>query len=66
MQQLKPRDDIDAVVENLMLNPQLAETLRHRLNQRANEGETLQQRRARLRLLTVCSDAESLWDNVPV
>ncbi|MCB2127558.1 MAG: hypothetical protein KDE03_00400 [Rhodobacteraceae bacterium] len=39
-------------------------TTQQRTNRHA--GETPQQRRARLRLMAICNDAEAYWDNVPV
>ncbi|MEZ5779001.1 MAG: hypothetical protein R3E44_11635 [Paracoccaceae bacterium] len=66
MNQMLNRDEIDTVVERLLAQPELAREIQERLNMEPARKDTAAQRRARMRLLTLCGDAESFWDNVPV
>ncbi len=66
MGQTQRRDEIDRFVDDLLADPQRADELKGRLRQTFGERATPEQRRAQLRLLTLCNDAEALWDNVPL
>lgn len=66
MSQTQRRDEIDLFVDDLLANPDRAEELKGRLRRTFGEDATPEKRRAQLRLLTLCNDAEALWDNVPV
>ena len=60
------RDEIDLFVDDLLANPDRAEELKGKLRQTFGTEATPEKRRAQLRLLTLCNDAEALWDNVPL
>ena len=69
MNQMQRRDEIDLFVDDLLANPGRANELKSKL--RETFGDTVtspKQRRAQLRLLTLCSDAGAgdEWNNVPV
>ena len=66
MSQTQRRDEIDLFVDNLLANPDSAEELKGRLRQTFGETATPEKRRAQLRLLTLCNDADNFWDNVPL
>lgn len=66
MSQTLRRDEIDLFVDDLLANPERAEELKGRLRDSFGKAMTPEQRRAQLRLLTLCGDAEGMWDNVPV
>jgi len=70
MSQTQRRDEIDLFVDDLLANPDRAEELKGKLRQAFGDAETgrmtPEKRRAQLRLLTLCNDAEALWDNVPL
>lgn len=66
MNQTERRDEIDLFVDDLLANPERAEELKGQLRHKFGETLTPKQRRAQLRLLTLCGDAEGMWDNVPV
>lgn len=66
MGQTQRRDEIDRFVDDLLSDPERADELKGRLRQTFGEKATPEQRRAQLRLLTLCNDAEALWDNVPL
>lgn len=70
MSQPQRRDEIDLFVDDLLADPDRAEELKGKLRQTfgetATDRTTPEKRRAQLRLLTLCNDAESLWDNVPL
>jgi hypothetical protein len=60
------RDEIDLFVDDLLANPNRAEELKGKLRETFGDAATPEKRRAQLRLLTLCSDADGLWDNVPL
>lgn len=66
MGQTQRRDEIDRFVDDLLADPLRADELKGRLRQTFGDRATPEQRRAQLRLLTLCNDAEALWDNVPL
>ncbi len=66
MGQTQRRDEIDLFVDDLLSNPERAEELKGKLRRTFGDTATPEQRRAQLRLLTLCNDAEALWDNVPL
>ncbi|WP_415183176.1 hypothetical protein [Phaeovulum sp.] len=66
MSQTNRRDEIDLFVDDLLANPARAEELKSKLRYSLGDPEAPAQRRARRHLITVCGDAESLWDNMPV
>lgn len=66
MNQVDRRDEIDLFVDQLLADPARAEELKGKLRDRLGGPETPARRRARLRLIPVCGDAEGLWNNVPV
>ena len=67
MSQPQRRDEIDLFVDDLLANPHRAEELKGMLRQTFGDRRTTpEKRRAQLRLLTLCNDAEALWDNVPL
>lgn len=67
MNQTQRRDEIDLFVDDLLANPDRAEELKSKLRQTFGEGTaTPDQRRAQLRLLTLCGDADGEWNNVPL
>lgn len=70
MSQPQRRDEIDLFVDDLLANPDRAEELKGKLRQTFGDADAdrvaPEKRRAQLRLLTLCNDAEGFWDNVPV
>ncbi|MEI2807580.1 hypothetical protein [Albidovulum sp.] len=66
MGQTQRRDEIDLFVDDLLANPERAEELKGKLRETFGDKATPEQRRAQLRLLTLCNDADALWDNVPL
>ncbi|WP_347310870.1 hypothetical protein [Defluviimonas sp. SAOS-178_SWC] len=66
MSQTQRRDEIDLFVDDLLANPERAEELKGQLRHKFGDAVSPEQRRAQLRLLTLCNDAEAMWDNVPV
>lgn len=66
MSQTQRRDEFDQYVDDLLASPDRAEELKRKLRRTFGDQATPAKRRAQIRLLTICSDAEALWDNVPL
>ena len=63
MSQSQPRDEIDLFVDKLLAHPEKAEAVKLRLQDRFGDSVANGDMRAALRLMTLCGDAEGLWDN---
>lgn len=67
MNQTQRRDEIDLFVDDLLANPARAEELKSKLRRTFGDAPSSpEQRRAQLRLLTLCGDADGEWNNVPI
>jgi len=67
MNQTQRRDELDMFVEDLLANPERAEEIKSKLRETFGDTATTpEQRRAQLRLLTLCNDADGEWNNVPL
>ncbi len=61
-------DDIDALVEDLLQNPERVEAIKASLKSKLNGGQVLPLKAARraVRHQDTGEDADDLWENVPV
>ncbi|GAB4389516.1 MAG: hypothetical protein Kow0045_25650 [Albidovulum sp.] len=66
MNVLRFNDEIDRVVDDLLENPDRADELKSRLRRFLDDAKSDRERRNRAKLMALCNDADSLWDNVPV
>jgi hypothetical protein len=66
MHQANIRDRTFSELSDITSGPDREKSADAQRHGNRNADETPQQRRARLRLLAICNDAEAYWDNVPV